>query len=315
VSGSTPPSVDGEGGGEDGHEMGDTTDYSQLESGPTLAEAYCTSEAEGLTLLGRGKFSVVHRTVRRADGLPVALKTIQIFEMGTKERHECLNEIRLLQQMQHPHIIRYLDCKMERNELTVVMELADHGDLARHIRSASKAGSPLGEAAVWRHFEQVADALAYMHERRVMHRDIKPANVFISEITEGGAGTVMKLGDLGLGRYFSSKTDVTHSTVGTPYYMSPECIQGGGYDFKSDIWSLGCLLYELATLRSPFYSDGLNFYMLGKRIMARQFEPLGDVSPQLVGLVDRMLQVNPADRPDAAEVRDFARAALAAHGM
>ena len=88
----------------------------------------------------------------------------------------------------------------------------------------------------------------------------------------------MKLGDLGLGRYFSSKTDVTHSTVGTPYYMSPECIQGGGYDFKSDIWSLGCLLYESHAARSPFYSAGLNFYMLGKRIMKRQFEPLGDVS-------------------------------------
>jgi len=170
---------------------------------------------------------------------------------------------------------------------------------------ASKAGAPLAEADVWRHFEQIADALAYMHERRVMHRDIKPANVFISD--GGGGGTVMKLGDLGLGRYFSSKTDVTHSTVGTPYYMSPECIQGGGYDFKSDIWSLGCLLYELATLRSPFYSDGLNFYMLGKRIMARQFEPLGDVSPPMVDLVDRMLLINPAERPSAGEVLAFAR--------
>ena len=96
---------------------------------------------------------------------------------------------------------------------------------------------------MWGHFTQVADALAHMHERRVMHRDIKPANVFIT------AAQTVKLGDLGLGRYFSSKTDMVHSTVGTPYYMSPECIQGGGYDFKSDIWSLGCLLYELATLR------------------------------------------------------------------
>ena len=123
---------------------------------------------------------------------------------------------------------------------------------------------------------------------------------------------VMKLGDLGLGRYFSSKTDVTHSTVGTPYYMSPECIQGGGYDFKSDIWSLGCLLYELATLRSPFYSDGLNFYVLGKRIMARKFEPISGFSPQLAELVDRMLRVDAADRLSAAEVFDFAAAAAAA---
>ena len=73
--------------------------------------------------------------------------------------------------------------------------------------------------------------------------------------------------------------------------MSPECIQGGGYEFKSDIWSLGCLMYELATLRSPFYTPGLNFYILGKRIMARQFEPIVGRSPPLVALVDSMLQV------------------------
>ena len=265
----------------------------------TLADLYCTGESE-LTLLGRGKFSVVHKTTRRSDSLPVALKTIQVFEMGSKERNECLNEIQLLQQMQHPHIIRYLDCKMERNELTVVMELAGHGDLAGLIKTAAKASEPLGEARAWEYFSQVADALAYMHERRVMHRDIKPANVFISVSSSGS--TVMKLGDLGLGRYFSSKTEQTHSTVGTPYYMSPECIQGGGYDFKSDIWSLGCLLYELASLRSPFYSDGLNFYMLGKRIMKGEFEALSDVSAELNALVNRMLQINPADRPSAAEV-------------
>ena len=145
-----------------------------------------------------------------------------------------------------------------------------------------------------------------------MHRDIKPANVFVSSVAGASGGAtadVIKLGDLGLGRYFSSKTDMVHSTVGTPYYMSPECIQGGGYDFKSDIWSLGCLLYELATLRSPFYADKLNFYVLGKRIMARQFEPLGDVSPQLVEAVDRMLQVSSADRLAATEVLALAIAA------
>mmetsp|Transcript_52015 Transcript_52015/g.119675 ORF Transcript_52015/g.119675 Transcript_52015/m.119675 type:complete len:152 (-) Transcript_52015:268-723(-) len=149
-----------------------------------------------------------------------------------------------------------------------------------------------------------------MHERRVMHRDVKPANVFIT------AEHTMKLGDLGLGRYFSSKTYKVHSTVGTPYYMSPECMQNHGYSFRSDLWSLGCLLYELATLRSPFYSEGLNFYVLGKRIMSRQYEPVGDSrSPQLAQLVDQMLQINPADRPTAEAVFVAARAACEAHGV
>ena len=275
--------------------------------GPTVTQRYFT---EAVELLGRGKFSVVHRTRRREDGRPVALKKVQVFEMGTSERTECMNEIRLLQSMTHPHIIMYLDCVMERNELTVVMELAEHGDLAGLIREAALTGVALTEAAVLRNFTQIADALKYMHERRVMHRDIKPANVFITSVAPTSC---VKLGDLGVGGALVEDGQ-THSTVGTPYYMSPECIQagggGGGYDFKSDTWSLGCLLYELAALRSPFYREKINFYLLGKRITSGTFDPLpGGFSAQLRELVDSLLRVDVAARASAADAYERAVAA------
>lgn len=157
-------------------------------NGSTLAD-YDLSDAE---LVGRGKFSVVHRTRRRRDNKRVALKKIQVFEMmDSKCRNECLNEIKLLQSLGHPHIVQYLDAFIEDNELHVSMELAERGDLGGLIKRAAAASAPLPEGQVWEYFSQVADALRYMHGQRVMHRDIKPANVFIMD------SGILKLGDLG----------------------------------------------------------------------------------------------------------------------
>mmetsp|Transcript_52015 Transcript_52015/g.119673 ORF Transcript_52015/g.119673 Transcript_52015/m.119673 type:complete len:161 (-) Transcript_52015:923-1405(-) len=138
--------------------------------GESLRQKYVMEESE---YLGRGKFSVVHRTRRRGDGQAVALKTIQVFEMGSNERNECMNEIRLLQQMHHPHIITYLDCVMEDNELTVVMELAGFGDLAGLIQRAREDGMPLEEAAIWQYICQISACGLFLHthsQRRDSHR-------------------------------------------------------------------------------------------------------------------------------------------------
>ena len=91
-------------------------------------------------------------------------------------------------------------------------------------------------------------------------------------------------------------------------------MQGGGYDFKSDIWSLGCLFYEVAAHSSPFFQQGINFYMLGRRITSRQFEPLpAGYSSEMGQLVDAMLQLEPSHRPSAADILSVARARVAQH--
>merc|ERR1719329_610476 len=115
---------------------------------------------------------------------------------------------------------------------------------------------------------------------------------------------VVKLGDLGLGRYFSSGTYRAHSVVGTPFYMSPEVItSSNGYSFKSDIWSMGCVLYELAALVSPFAASKLNFYALGNLILKCEYAALPEgSSPRVRSLCNDMIKVRPDDRLDTEAV-------------
>lgn len=188
----------------------------------------------------------------------VALKRIKFYEIpNSKLRMDCVKEVKLLQQLKHPNIINYNISFIERNELFIVLELADGGDLSKLIRYFQKRNQLLNERTILKYFTQVCLAVKYIHSKRILHRDIKPANIFM---TSDGC---VKLGDFGLGRFFSQNTRDAHSIVGTFYYMAPERIRECGYGFSSDIWSLGCVLYELITLNSPF--SILNYEQSDKR--------------------------------------------------
>jgi len=215
-----------------------------------------------VSAVGRGKFSTVYKAYRKADRIVVALKRIRMGDVGTSTAVKCLQEVQLLQSLNHRNIIHYLDSfACHPNTLVIVLEWATDGDLQHHLRRIKKRGGHLPEPVIWSSFVQICEALAHMHERRILHRDLKPANIFLHS-----DGTI-KVGDLGLGRALSDHTPEAFSKVGTPLYMSPEALKGDGYDMKSDIWSLGCVLYELATLKSPFKEENLKMFQLFEKIV------------------------------------------------
>lgn len=272
-------------------------------------------ELEGYRVIkpiGSGKFSVVYKAERITDGMQVALKNIKIFDVvDPKQRDKCLKEVRLLQSLDHPNIIKYLNSFIVDNELLIAIEWAERGDLKRIIKRAQAEESVIEESRVWEYLFQMAGALQHMHERRIMHRDLKPANIMIT------ADGSLKLGDLGLGRSLSSQTLEAYSRVGTPLYMSPEVLKSEGYDWKSDVWSLGCIVYELMALRSPFKSDEekMSLYDLFQTINKGQYPPLPErYSAELRALVDTMLLLDPNQRSAITDVTAACEAHMNAGG-
>lgn len=124
------------------------------------------------------------------------------------------------------------------------MEFADNGDLDHKISEFKKKKQFMNEGEIWNIFVQLVSGLSFLHKAGIVHRDIKCANVFIN--SDGS----VKLGDLNVSKY--AKCELLRTQTGTPYYASPEVWENKPYDSKCDIWSLGCVLYEMTALRPPF---------------------------------------------------------------
>uniref|UniRef100_A0AC34FYV6 Protein kinase domain-containing protein n=1 Tax=Panagrolaimus sp. ES5 TaxID=591445 RepID=A0AC34FYV6_9BILA len=221
----------------------------------------------------------------------------EIETLSEDEMKSCINEILLLQKVNSENVICCFGGFKESNNYYIALEYADAGDLEGLINIKRQNGRLFSERSIWFYFHQICAGLKALHSKRILHRDLKPANIFLT--SKGKA----KIGDLGLSRIFSLKTKFAKSIVGTEYYLAPERNSQGGYHFKSDIWSLGCILYELCTLRSPFNGEQQNAYALFKRIETCQFPPIpaNCYSRQLKYFVSSCLTVKPENRPNAEQ--------------
>ena len=167
------------------------------------------------------------------------------------------------------------------------------GDLAKKV--SAQRGTYFSESQIIDWFTQICLALKHVHDRKVLHRDLKCQNIFLTKTN------IIKLGDFGIARVLSSTRENARTMVGTPYYLSPEIINGKAYSFKSDIWSLGVVLYELCALKPPFDASSLPF--LAMKIVKGQYNPIPSVySKDLKNLVASLLQLDPNKRPTTNQI-------------
>jgi len=212
--------------------------------------------------------------------------------MDAKARDTAVREAVALRRVRHPNVVRFRQVFVRSGWLCLVMDFADGGDLCAAVKERAKSSMPFEESAVLECFSQVADAVRFVHQLKMVHRDIKSRNVFLCR-----TGKAL-LGDFGLVRLLETTCELALTRVGTPYYLSPEIIRKQPYNYKTDIWSLGVLLYEMAALKRPFTGT---LETLPKIILKGHYEPLGDhYSQGLSDLIAGMLSVDPDQRLDLA---------------
>lgn len=165
--------------------------------------------------------------------------------------------------------------------------MADGGDLLQMIEKMKKQRSKMSEKQVWSYLVQIVRGLKALHDLKIVHRDIKCANIFL---TKDG---VVKLGDLNVSKV--SKSGLMKTQTGTPYYASPEVWKDKPYDYRSDIWSLGCVLYEMVTLLPPFRATSMQG--LAAKVTKGIYDPISSTYSSDLSMVIRgCLQVAPSAR-------------------
>lgn len=222
----------------------------------TSSPSRCSSLSsfETLQTIGSGGFGKIVRVRRISDDREFVWKQLNYGEMNKKDRTQVVSEVNILRNLRrHPHIVRYCDRIVDKDNATlyIIMEHCEGGDLASLIRHYKKAGLCIAEDFIWKILGQITSALKQCHGSKngtvIIHRDLKPANILLDRDLNA------KLCDFGLADVTSSgKSKPTGMSMGTPFYMAPERVNDSKYDERSDIWSLGCIMYELCTLSPPF---------------------------------------------------------------
>ncbi|CAK0826172.1 unnamed protein product [Prorocentrum cordatum] len=243
------------------------------------------------------------KLVEASLGDQAVAKVVGLEFLPEKEHSLAFQEVELMRNLKHPCIVMLTDHFLTEAslELVIVMDWCDGGDLRNEVKRRGKTTPadhiPEDQIMMW--FIQLALALNYIHQRHILHRDLKSSNIFL--ITGQSQGYRVKIGDFGISRVLEGTVDVAATVVGTPFYMSPEVCKAEPYGYKSDIWALGCVLYEMCMLKHAFESQSL-LGLVYKIVSETHPDIPVQYSDDLRKLLDRVLEKSQYDRPSGKEV-------------
>ena len=244
--------------------------------------------------LGKGTYGIVYKVQKLNTNSIYVIKQIPLSGLSEKERNEVEQEAKILHSINSNYVVKYYDSFKENDNLNIVMEYCDGGDLNDFLIEKKKLGQPLEEPFIWKIFIKITIGLADIHKLKILHRDLKTLNIFLKQNFD------IKIGDLGVAKVLS-KNNFARTVIGTPYYLSPEICEEKPYNDKSDVWALGCILYELCTFKHPFEARSQGALIL--KILNNKPEPINNTfSKELNNIIYMLLDKNYDKRPSCIEI-------------
>ena len=251
--------------------------------------------------IGVGSYGKVYKVEK--ENIIYVLKQIPL--NNATDIESIKNEATILSSLNSEYVVKYYESFIEDNNLNIIMEYCEGGDLSTYMKQYkakilsnksynSFSSLILPENLIWKMFIQISLGLYHIHKKKILHRDLKTLNIFLTKDYN------CKIGDLGVAKILNG-TNHANTFVGTPYYLSPEICEEKPYNEKSDVWALGCILYEMVTFKHPFNAS--NQAALYIKILKGKYETINvKCSNDIRKIIDLLLEKNYYKRPFIKDV-------------